>query len=167
MRSSHSFRLEGIVRRSQRAGLLMQIGDLRSDEIEAFSDWIAVVRPDGRRRRLIVTYAGAGLSAMQANPLAGTDYLDLVDPAYKGEAFDSVIVMLSRPCGLWQLSPVRLADGDTDMFEFTGLPVFDETAGLGAVLFFIWHPTQQFRGVTRVGHAQTWSWLDLRQGAYG
>ena len=167
MRSSQSLRLEGMVRRSQGPGLMMQIGDFPCNQTSALSNWIAVVRPDSRRRRLTITHAGAGLSAMQANPLTGTDYLDLVDPAYKGEAFDSVIIMLTRPCGLWQLSPVRLADGDADMFEFTGLPVFDAAAGCGAVMFLIWHPSQDFRGVTSVGHARAWSWLELRQGAPG
>lgn len=104
---------------------------------------------------------------MQAQPMIGTDYLDLVDPAIKGEAFDSTMMMLTRPCGLWQLSPVRLVDGSADMYELTGLPVVDDETGSDVILFLIWHASEDFRRVRIVGHANVWSWLDLRLGLPG
>lgn len=167
MRSLPSLRLEVLVRRCQRRGQFARLADLNLDALEGLSDWIAFVRPDASLRRLTIIHAGAGLSAMQAKPLTGTDMLDLVDPAIKGEAFDSTMMMLSRPCGLWQLLPVWLADGSADMCELTGLPIVDGETGVKGILFLIWHGTEEFRRVRSAGQANVWSWLDLRFGAQG
>lgn len=164
MRSAHSLRLEAVVRRASQDGLLARLGDIAFERYAELTGWIAVVHPDARARRLTIMHAGPSLCAMQADPMMGTDYLDLVDPAYKGEAFDSTFMMLSRPCGLWQRSPVRFADGSSDVFELTGFPVFDEDHGRGVILFLIWHASLSFHGVTSVGHAKTWAWLELRNG---
>lgn len=165
MRSAHSLRFEALVRDASRGGCLARLSDVALERHAELSGWIAVVHPDARARSLTITHAGASLSAMQADPMMGTDYLDLVDPAVKGDAFDSTFMMLTRPCGLWQMTPVRLADGTNDLFELTGFPVFDEENQRGLILFLIWHASLSFHGVTHVGHAQTWSWLELRAGA--
>lgn len=167
MRSADSFRLEALVRAAGRDGLLAPLGDVALERHAGLMGWIAVIHPDVSTRRLTVMHAGPGLSAMQADPVTGTDYLELVDPAIKGDAFDSAVLMLSRRCGLWQMSPVRLADGSSDVFEFTGFPVFDEESGRGVVLFLIWHPNLSFQSVSLVGHARTWTWLDMRTGLAG
>ncbi len=166
MRSAHSLRFEALVRDASRAGCLARLNDIALERHAELSGWIAVVHPDARALSLTITHAGASLSAMQADPMAGTDYLDLVDPAFKGEAFDCTFMMLSRPCGLWQMTPVGLADGTSDVFELTGFPVFDEDNRRGVIMFLIWHASLSFHGVTRVGHAQTWAWLELRTGAF-
>jgi hypothetical protein len=164
MRSALSLQMEALVRRETRGGLLARLADIPFERHTELTGWIAVVHPDARARRLTIMHAGASLCAMQADPMMGTDYLDLVDPAYKGEAFDSVFMMLSRPCGLWQLSPVRYTDGTSDVLELTGFPVFDEENGRGVILFLIWNAGLSFHGVTSVGHAHTWAWLELRDG---
>lgn len=165
MRSAHSLRFEALVQGASRGGCLARLNDIALERHAELSGWIAVVHPDARARSLTITHAGAGLSMMQADPMTGTDYLDLVDPAFKGEAFDSTFMMLSRPCGLWQMTPVRLADGTSDLFELTGFPVFDEENLRGLIVFLIWHASLSFESVTFVGHAQTWAWLELRAGA--
>jgi hypothetical protein len=161
-RSAHSLRLEALVRRGCQNGLLPRLEDLQLEWLPGMSGWLAVVHPDAVARRLTICHAGAGLSAMQADPMTGTDYLDLVDPAYKGEAFDATFMMLLRPCGLWQLAPVRLSDGSIELFEFTGFPRFDHGRGQGVVVFLIWNPTLGLRTVRSVGHSEVWSWLDMR-----
>lgn len=166
MRSAHSLRFEALVRQASRGSCLPRLSDVALERHAELSGWIAVVRPDARARSLTITHAGAGLSAMQADPVMGTDYLDLVDPAVQGEAFDSAFMMLTRSCGLWQMTPVCLADGTSDVFELTGFPVFDEENQCGAILFLIWHASLSFHGVTYVGHAQTWAWLELRNGVF-
>ena len=164
MRSLPSLRLEAVVRRCQRRGQLARLSDLNLNALQGLSDWIAIARPDASLRRLTIIHAGAGLSAMQCQPMTGTDMLDLVDPAITGEAFDSTMMMLSRPCGLWQLMPVRLADGSADMCELTCLPLVDGETGAEVILFLIWHGTEEFRRVRSAGQANVWSWLDLRLG---
>jgi hypothetical protein len=56
------------------------------------------------------------------------------------------------------------ADGSSDVLELTGFPVFDEDNGRGVILFLIRNAGLSFHGVTSVGHAHTWAWLELRNG---
>lgn len=161
-RSPESLRFEAIIRESTAPGLLPKLDDIKVDRLMDLSGWIAVVRPSVQTRTLVFAHAGAALSLMQGGPLVGLDYLELVDPAYKGEAFDSTFLMLTRPCGLWQVTPARFTDGSTSHIEYTGFPAYDERNQSGVIAFLVKLPRPPAGSIALVGHATAWEWLEFR-----
>ncbi len=142
-------------------GLLADLRLIDFNDLGELSGWMAAVHPDGRARALTVIHAGPTLSAIQGDPMIGMNYLRLVDPAIRGDAFDSAFVMLTRPCGLWQVSPVVCADGAENFIEFTGFPAFDPVRRRGVVVFMLRLPAAASAAITRVGSAIRWQWLEL------
>ena len=163
-RSAQSLRFEQAVR-SPVAGVMPRLADVDYSTIRDLVPWIAVIDPDKATLTLKFTRAGAGIVKLVGREAVGFDYLDLVDPAIKGDAFDSCFVMLSRPCGLWQITPARLADGTTISVEYTGFPVFDDQRGRGLIIFLIVHSIPEVGttpGVGEVRHSTEWQFLELR-----
>jgi hypothetical protein len=161
-RSPESLRFETILREASVPGLLPRLEDIAMDRLLDLSDWIAIVHPNAVTRTLTFIHAGAALSMMQRGPLIGMDGLDLVDPTFKGEAFDSAFLMLTRPSGLWQTTPVMLTDGTDGEIEYTGFPVYDEKDQRGLIVFLIKHLLPAHASISVVGHATQWEWLELR-----
>ncbi len=163
-RSAQSLRFEQAVR-SPVPGVMPRLADVDYSNIRDLVPWIAVIDPDKASLTLRFTRAGAGIVKLVGREAIGFDYLELVDPAIKGEAFDSGFLMLSRPCGLWQITPVRMADGSKITVEYTGFPVFDDSRGRGQIIFLIVHSIPEVGKVPGVGavqHSTEWQWLELR-----
>lgn len=165
VRSPESLRFESVLREASVPGLLPRLEDLSVDQLLDLSGWIAIVHPNALSRTLTFIHAGAALSMMQRLPLIGMDYLDLVDPTFKGEAFDSAFLMLTRPSGLWQKTPVLLTDGSEGEIEYTGFPVYDEKNQRGVIVFLVKHLLPAHASIAVVGHATQWEWLELRAGS--
>ena len=165
-RSAASLHFEKTVRAAGRPGALPRLADIDFDQLRALEPWVAIISPDAAAHTLKVRLAGAGLSAFLGRDLVGYDYIDLVDEAIKGDAFDSVLLMLSRPCGLWQQTPATTTDGGKLLFEYTGFPVHDHLKGTGQIVFLIHHPLTNDTVVPRIAvvqHAREWRWLDMRE----
>jgi hypothetical protein len=163
-RTAQSLRFEQTLR-SPVPGVMPRLADIDHSTIRDLVPWIAVVDPDKTALTLRFTRAGAGIVKLVGREAVGFDYLNLVDPAIKGDAFDSCFVMLARPCGLWQITPGRLADGSTVLVEYTGFPVFDDQRGRGQIIFLIVHAIPDVGkapGVDQVQHSTEWQWLELR-----
>jgi hypothetical protein len=164
MRSVQSLRFEQALRPSV-PGVMPRLSDVDYSNIRDLVPWLAVVDPDRTTLALKFARAGAGIVKLVGREAAGFDYLDLVDPAIKGDAFDSTFVMLSRPCGLWQITPALMDDGSTIKVEYTGFPVFDEVRGRGQIIFLIVHAIPDVGkapGIRAVQHASEWHWIELR-----
>jgi hypothetical protein len=101
---------------------------------------------------------------MLGRDLVGLDYLEFVDPAIKGEAFDSAFVMMSRPCGLWQITPGLTQEGALVEAEYTGFPLYDAERACGLLITMAQIDIDPPPRVVQVGHAIEWTWLDLRSG---
>ncbi len=163
-RSAQSLRFEQAVRSSV-PGVMPRLSDVDYRTIRDLVPWLAIVDPDRAALSLKFARAGAGIAKLVGSEAVGFDYLDLVDPAIKGDAFDSTFVMLSRPCGLWQITPALMDDGSTIKVEYTGFPVFDEGRGRGQVIFLIVHAildVGKSPGIRAVQHATEWHWIELR-----
>lgn len=163
-RSAQSLRFERAVR-SPVPGVMPRLADVDYGNIRDLVPWIAVIDPDKATLSLKFTRAGAGIVKLVGREAVGFDYLNLVDPAIKGDAFDSSFVMLTRPCGLWQITPARMADGSQITVEYTGFPVFDDQRGRGQIIFLIVHSIPDVGtvpGVGEVRHSTVWQWLELR-----
>jgi hypothetical protein len=163
-RSAQSLRFESAVR-APASGMMPRLSDVDYSSIRDLVPWIAVVDPDRAGMTLKFTRAGAGIAALIGGEAVGFNYLDLVDPAIKGEAFDSAFLMLTRPCGLWQITPATLGDETRVQVEYTGFPVFDEERGRGQIIFLIVHSIEDVGRSPRVEgvqHSTNWQWLELR-----
>lgn len=166
MRSAQSHKFEQAVRASV-PGVMPRLADIDYSNIRDLVPWIAIVDPDRASLKLRFTRAGAGIATLVGREAIGTDYLELVDDAIKGDAFDSCFLMLNRPCGLWQITPALFADGSTVTVEYTGFPVFDEQRGRGQIIFLIVHTIADLGKVPKiqaVQHATDWQWLEMRVG---
>lgn len=161
-RSADSERFEALLRPTALPGILPRVSDIDFHALSDLMPWMGMLRPDARDRTLKITMAGCGFTEVQGHSLIGMDYLDFVDPAVKGEAFDSSFVMMGRPSGLWQLAPVRFFDDSEGVVEFTGCPVFDDTRGCGMVLFLIRNTSPQQCKIMTVRRALVGRWLEMR-----
>jgi hypothetical protein len=163
-RSAQSLRFEQALR-PPAPGVMPKLSEIDYSTVSDLAPWIAVVDPDRAMMTLRFTAVGAGIAAFVGEEPVGMDYLDWVDSSIKGDAFDSCMVMLSRPCGLWQITPVMLANGTQVMIEYTGFPVFDEVRRRGQIIFLATHA---LKDVAKVPHAKTaqhsttWKWLEFR-----
>lgn len=123
---------------------------------------IALLHPDRETYTLKFVRAGAQISKWLGREAVGVDYLDLVDPQIRGDAFDATFLMLERPCGLWQLTPGVTVDGETVASEYTGLPVFDLANGRGLIAFLVQMSSARPMRIVMVKHSTEWAWLELR-----
>jgi hypothetical protein len=143
------------------------IAHLQAIDFALFGDlgpWVSVVEPDQAAFTLKFVRAGEKLCTMLGCELAGRDYLEFVDPAIKGEAFDSAFVMLSRPCGLWQITPAMTQGGAIVEAEYTGFPLYDAARACGLLITVAQIEIDPPPRVAQVRHATEWAWIDLRSG---
>jgi hypothetical protein len=164
-RSAQSLLFERVVRRASGANGVSRLSAIDMAELSELEPWISVIDPDTERFALKFTRAGAGVCSMLGRDAVGLDYLEFVDPAIKGDAFDSALVMLSRPCGVWQISPIVTAEGQGAAVEYTGFPVVDDARGRGVVLMLVHHDFKPVPRITQVRSATDWMWIELRSGA--
>lgn len=161
-RSAESTQFENVLRTSTLPGLMPNLKQIDFGAMAGLAPWIAVVHPNSLRKTLCFTISGPGITQMQGQSILGADYLELFDPAYQGDAFDAAFVMMSKPCGLWQITPAWFDDGSEGFFEYTGFPVFDEEHSRGVIMFLIANTPRRLRRVRLVGHATEWEWIEMR-----
>jgi len=162
-RSTDSKRFEQALMKSRLPGVLPRLCDIDFNKIPDLMPWVSLVRPDAFERTLRITMAGCGFTEMQGHSLIDMDYLDFVDPAIKGEAFHSTFIMLARPWGLWQLSPVTYFDDSEGVLELTGIPVFDSVRGCGLVAFFMRKfPASPSTRIMTFHTSTDWQWIDMK-----
>lgn len=163
-RSAQSLRFEEIIRR---AAPSRGVARLQAIDLSALGDlapWISVIEPDQAAFALKFVRVGEHLCNMLGRDLAGIDYLEFVDPAIKGEAFDSAFVMLSRPCGLWQITPALTQDGKIVEAEYTGFPLLDDERQRGLLITMAHIAIDPPPRIAQVRHATEWTWLELKSG---
>lgn len=163
-RSAQSLRFEEIIRKAATPLTVPRLRELDDAMLGDLTPWVSIVEPDQAAFTLRFVRAGEKVCRMLGRPLVGLDYLDFVDPAIKGEAFDSAFVMLSRPCGLWQITPALTEDGRMITAEYTGFPIYDDErkCGLIATLAQVTH--NPLPAIAQVRHASEWTWLELKNG---
>ncbi len=162
MPSQHSLRFQEVLSQASLPGVIPRQIDIDYSGIRDLVPRMFVVDPDVTTRTLKFLRAGSELVALIGRKLVGTDSLDLVDPAIKGDVFDSSFVMLNKPCGLWQLSPALTSAGGRVMLEYTGYPVFDHVRGRGRILCLVQHAAGPLQRVLKIRQAQLWNWIDMR-----
>lgn len=131
-----------------------------------FARWFAVIEPDRATVALPFRLAGSGFFDFFGQDLTGIDYLALVDPAIRQLAFDCVIACLDRPCGLWQCTPATISGGETQLYEYTILPISKNGDGADQIVVYVnfEQASVDLPNVDRLEHAEVWHWLDIGHG---
>ncbi len=164
-RSLESRRFEQAVLAAALPRALPPLVEIDLGRLKELVPWIAIVEPNHEERTLKFVRAGAGVSQLLGRDAVGFDYLEIVDPAIKGDAFDSAFLMLTRPCGLWQLTPSLTSEGQEVMLEYTGFPVYDEARARGQLLIYV-KPDLAQRApqprTTLTKHSTEWSWIEMK-----
>jgi hypothetical protein len=157
-------RFEAVLRATALPGAISRLAEIDFGPVEDLARWVALLHPDRDKLTLKFVHAGEGISELLGHSAIGLDYLDLVDPAIKGDAFDATFVMLTRPCGLWQLTPGLTVDGKVVMAEYTVFPIFDADHGRGLIAILAHLPVSNVR-IAIVQRSVEWEWLELRGAA--
>ncbi len=131
-----------------------------------FARWFAVIEPDRTTSALPFRLVGSGFFDFFGQDLTGIDYLALVDPAIRQLAFDCVIACLDRPCGLWQCTPAAISGGETQLYEYTILPISKSGDGADQIVVYVnfEQASVDLPNVDRLEHAEVWHWLDIGHG---
>lgn len=161
-RTCESERFEAVLRSASITGMVPRLADVGWTKIRDLLPGIAVIDPNAADGTLRFVSAGTRLTAILGCEPLGLDYLDFVDPAIKGEAFDSAFLMLTRPCGLWQISPALTQDGGRVRIEYTSYPVFDHDIGRGRIMCYIHQSVSPVFPIVSVQKSADWVWLDMR-----
>ncbi|MEX1153379.1 PAS domain-containing protein [Parvibaculum sp.] len=137
----------------------------RSIDLKSFANfarWFAVIEPARDRQALPFRLVGSGFFDFFGQDLTGIDYLTLADPAIRQLAYDCVIACLEQPCGLWQCTPAKTAEG-TLLYEYTILPISKGGDGADQIVVYVnfERPGNGMPAVDRLEHAEVWHWLDI------
>ena len=89
-RSADSLRFEKTVLATV-SGEIPRLADIDFSPIKELMPAVAFLHPDRDRRSLKFVRAGATISQLLGREAVGCDYLDIVDQAIKGDAFDAVV----------------------------------------------------------------------------
>jgi hypothetical protein len=165
-RSEASLLFQSVLFAARGAGFAPRLADVEFARLRKYEPWISIIDVDIVARALRFEAPGAALSALAGRDLMGANYLEVVDPPFRDVAYDSVLLMLGRPCGLWQMTPAVGDDGAAARIECTGIPVFDDK-GRGKIMFLAQHPNggaSILKQIAQINHATEWRWIEMRDG---
>ena len=112
-------------------------GDFQPSKAARFLHNIILLEAPGEgRNSLKIRVIGDLYQSAMQYALAGTDHLDILPPQYHAGALASVRLMVSKPCGLWQVMPLYLK-GVSRLLEFTAFPLAPGGDGIPLVLGYI------------------------------
>jgi hypothetical protein len=76
---------------------------------------------------------GAAVEKIQRD-LRGHDFLEFMPAEYHSGVIESAKLMLNRPCGLWQVTPLHFERGIAQCFEVTAFPLLGDPWPLSLAL---------------------------------
>jgi hypothetical protein len=144
-----------------------QRSDIELKSFARFAPLMVIIEPDPQKVALPFRLTGSGFFDLLGFDLTGMDYLDLVDPAIKQDAYNAVVACMLHPCGLWQSTPTQIAGGERAFFELTILPISKSGDAADHVLIFVTRerrPDGAIPNIQRVEHTTIWHWIDTGAG---
>lgn len=142
--------------------------DIGLKNFARFAPLMVIIEPDPQKVALPFRLTGSGFFDLLGFDPTGMNYLDLVDPTIKQDAYDAVVACMRLPCGLWQSTPTQIVGGETAFFELTILPISKAGDAADHLLIFV---TRERRAdgavpsIQRVEHTTIWEWIDTGAGA--
>lgn len=167
-RSTASFSFEYAVRALCRSGEvpLRSAVDLR--HFHRFARWMVIAEPDIATQKVPMRLVGTGFLDLMGRDLTDTDYLELVDPAVRANAFASAAEMIKKPCGLWQITPASIAGKSVPVpIEYTIFPIHDDRTKKAQLLVYAHHSLADGASSSappRFHTAQAYDWIDIGRG---
>lgn len=162
-RSADSLRFEKVVLAALH-GDIPRLADIDFSPTQELMPSVALLHPDRDQFTLKFVHAGTMISQLLGREAVGCDYLDIVDQAIKGDAFDATLLMLEKALGLWQLTPGLTESGQRVMAEYTGFPVLDVENKRGLIAMLARLPLGSGR-IRVVERSTEYDWLELRPAA--
>jgi len=162
-RTPDSLAFEKAWRRARGDRPFPQRSDIELKSFARFAPLMVIIEPDSQKIALPFRLTGSGFFDLLGFDLTGMDYLELVDPAIKKDAYDAVVACMRLPCGLWQSTPTRIAGGETAFFELTILPISKTGDAADHVLIFVTRERRSdgaIPSIQRVEHTTMWEWID-------
>src|SRR5690349_18466477 len=122
-RSSESLAFEALWRSLRGERLMPDRGDFTPRKAARFlPNTLVMEAPGVDHPSFRIRVAGNAFRDAAADGIAGTDMLDMLPQEYRAGAVATGGLMISQPCGLWQISPVR-SIAYVGLVEMTAFPV--------------------------------------------
>ncbi|MBV9903031.1 MAG: PAS domain-containing protein [Alphaproteobacteria bacterium] len=118
---------------------------------------VLVEGPRNADARLRIRLVGSAMQMRIQRDITGADYLDFLAPEHQDAAVQTGLVMLTRPCGLWQCMDVHYERGFAQRLELTAFPLLADAESLPLILCFV-EPTKGL--VTPTPHQGRAMWAD-------
>src|SRR4051794_19410028 len=134
-RSNQSLAFEALWRSLRGRRLVPDRGDFRPRNAARFLPNIVLLEAPGELRpSLRIRMAGQTFQDDVPYTLAGTDILDFFPSQYRAGAAESGRLMIRKPCGLWQITPVHHVAGFARPVEVTAFPLSSVADGIPMVM---------------------------------
>lgn len=136
-RSVQSLDFEAFWRSLRGERLIPDRGDFKPRNAAKFLPNIVLLEaPGGERQSLRIRVAGEVFQADVPYRLAGTDMLNFFPEQYRAGAIETARLMISKPCGLWQITPVH-SGGYVLPVEVTAFPLSAVSDGVPLVIVYL------------------------------
>jgi hypothetical protein len=136
-RSSGSLAFEEFWKSLRRGALVPWRNDFKPSKAARFlTNLVLIEAPRESENTLKMRVAGHLYQSSVDYPVAGTDHLDILPPKYHAGALASARLMVSNPCGLWQVMPVYLG-GYSRLVELTAFPLGPGGDGIPLILGYL------------------------------
>jgi len=91
------------------------------------------MRLEGQQLFPVRLAGSATVEKIQRDP-KGHDYLEFMPPEYHAGLIDTASLMVNRPCGLWQITPLHFERGIAQCFEVTVFPLLGDPSPFALAL---------------------------------
>jgi hypothetical protein len=170
-RSEESRQFEALWRSLRRSGLIPHRCDFRPAKARhLLRDLVLLEAPAAPHPCARIRISGEGFNEAAGQNMAGRDHLELLPAQYRAGAVATSEMMVNRPCGLWQVSPIHLARGYAIHLEMTAFPLRADDGGPPCLLAHV-RPVQGFMAATlptpnglSIDTAVTFRFLDIGAG---
>ena len=136
-RSPQSVEFEAFWRSLRGERLIPDRGDFKPRNASRFlSNIVLLEAPGDGRDSLRIRVAGQVLQDDVPYRLAGTDVLDCFPEEYRRGAIETGRLMIRKPCGLWQITPVH-SGGYPHALEVTAFPLSAVSDGVPLIIMHL------------------------------
>jgi hypothetical protein len=123
-RSTESLEFEAFWRSMRRSSLVPLRSDFHPGKAVKFlKDVVLLEAPACRSSAGRIRVSGERFNEIAGGNWVGRDDLDFFPPCYREGAAAARLLMIDKPCGLWQISPAHLAKGYAVNLEVTAFPL--------------------------------------------
>ncbi len=170
VRSSRSVAFEELWRSLRNGKIIPDREDFPPAKARWFLSDMALLEVSFDQPLLRIRLAGTRVEERIQRKIGGDNYLDYLAPASRAGALLSGRLMVSHPCGLWQLTKVQYERGTAQLMEQTVFPLGPGKEGI-PMLLVLANPKAAFHAqalnsdkAMLADSATKWEFLDLGHG---